>query len=115
MIGIQQVACVTALLISFVALIALVNGLTQFLGSLVGFDQLSMQMILGYLLSPFAFLMGVPMDESIQAASFIGQKIVVNEFVAYVDFMKVAENLSEKTQSSFSLSVVLPTSAHSPW
>lgn len=99
MIGIQQVACVTALLISFVALIALVNGLTQFLGSLVGFEQLSMQMILGYLLSPFAFLMGVPMDESIQAASFIGQKIVVNEFVAYVDFIKVAENLSEKTQA----------------
>ena len=99
MIGLQQVACVTALLISFVALIALLNGIVSGLGSWVGFESLSIQQILGYLLSPLAFFMGVPWSESVQAASFIGQKIVINEFVAYVDFIAVANTLSEKTQA----------------
>ena len=60
MIGLQQVACVTALLISFVALIALVNGLIGGIASLIGFDGITIQMLLGYALSPLAFLMGVP-------------------------------------------------------
>ncbi|CAM3694665.1 NupC/NupG family nucleoside CNT transporter [Parendozoicomonas haliclonae] len=99
MIGMQQVACVTALLISFVALIALLNGIVGGIGGLVGFDGLTVQLILGYLLSPLAFVMGVPWNEAIQAASFIGQKIVINEFVAYIDFMKVATELTPKTQA----------------
>ncbi len=99
MVGLQQVACVTALLISFVAMVALVNGIVGGLGGLVGFDDITVQSILGYLLSPLAFVMGVPWSEATQAASFIGQKIIINEFVAYIDFVKVAAELSPKTQA----------------
>lgn len=99
MVGLQQVACVTALLISFVAMIALVNGIVGGLGGLFGFEGLTVQSILGYLLAPLAFVMGVPWSEATQAASFIGQKIVINEFVAYIDYVKVASELSPKTQA----------------
>ena len=46
-----------------------------------------------------AFLLGVPWSEAPLAASFIGQKIIVNEFIAYVSFIEVADQLSEKTQA----------------
>lgn len=99
MIGLQQVAAVTALLISFVALIALVNGIVGGLAGLAGFEGVTVQLILGYLLSPLAFILGVPWEESVTAASLIGQKIVINEFVAYVNFLDVADGLSAKTQA----------------
>lgn len=96
--GMQQVVSVSALLLAFVALIAMVNGIIGGVGGWFGFGELTMQMILGYLLAPLAWIMGVPWSESVQAASFIGQKMVINEFVAYIDFLKVADQLSEKTQ-----------------
>ncbi|MGF1707523.1 NupC/NupG family nucleoside CNT transporter [Enterovibrio baiacu] len=99
MIGLQQVACVTALLISFVALTALLNGIIGSLAALVGFEGVTVQLLVGYLLSPLAFLLGVPWDEAVTAASLIGQKIVINEFVAYVSFLDVADQLSDKTQA----------------
>ena len=96
--GMQQVISVSALLLAFVALIAMVNGIIGGIGGWFGYGELTMQMILGYLLAPLAWIMGVPWSEAIQAASFIGQKMVINEFVAYIDFLKVADQLSEKTQ-----------------
>ncbi|WP_285163775.1 NupC/NupG family nucleoside CNT transporter [Shewanella goraebulensis] len=96
--GMQQVLAVSALLIAFVGLIAMVNGLIGGVGGWFGHGDITMQAILGYFLAPLAWLMGVPWSEATQAASFIGQKMVINEFVAYIDFLKVAENLSPKTQ-----------------
>lgn len=96
--GMNQVAVVTALLISFVALIALVNGLLSGVGQLINIDNLTLESIIGYALSPLAFLMGVPWSEAISAASIIGQKIAINEFVAYINFLEVADTLSDKTQ-----------------
>lgn len=96
--GMQQVLNVAALLMAFVGLIALLNGLIGGMGGWFGYDDLTMQAILGYVLSPLAWIMGVPWSEAIQAASFIGQKMVINEFVAYIDFLKVADDLSVKTQ-----------------
>ncbi|MDO6613201.1 NupC/NupG family nucleoside CNT transporter [Shewanella sp. 1_MG-2023] len=96
--GMQQVLAVSALLIAFVGLIAMVNGLIGGIGGWFGYAELTMQAILGYFLAPLAWLMGVPWSEATQAASFIGQKMVINEFVAYIDFLKVADDLSPKTQ-----------------
>ncbi len=96
--GLQQVLSVSALLLAFVGLIALVNGFIGGIGGLFGFEELTMQAILGYILAPLAWVMGVPWSEAVQAASFIGQKMVINEFVAYIDFLKVSDQLSEKTQ-----------------
>lgn len=96
--GMQLALNVGAMLLAFVALIALVNGLLSALGGLFGFDNLSLQMILGYIFQPVAFILGVPWSEAQLAGSFIGQKLVVNEFVAYLDFVKYKDQLSAHTQ-----------------
>lgn len=99
LMGMNQVITVTALLVSFVAIIALLNGIIGSIGNLFSIDKLTLEMIIGYLLSPLAFLMGVPWSEAIPAASIIGQKIAINEFVAYISFLEVSNTLSDKTQA----------------
>lgn len=96
--GMQLALNVGAMLLAFVALIALVNGLLSAVGGLIGFDNLSLQLILGYIFQPVAFILGVPWSEAQLAGSFIGQKLVVNEFVAYLDFVKYKDQLSAHTQ-----------------
>lgn len=83
--GLQLAANVGAMLLAFIALIALINGLLGGIGGWFGMDNLSLEMILGWLFSPLAFLLGIPWNEATVAGSFIGQKLVVNEFVAYVN------------------------------
>lgn len=84
--GLQLALNVGAMLLAFIALIALLNGLLGWAGGWFGYPQLSLQLILGYLFAPLAFVIGVPWHEAVTAGSFIGQKLVLNEFVAYVDF-----------------------------
>ncbi|WP_394173363.1 NupC/NupG family nucleoside CNT transporter [Thalassotalea litorea] len=97
--GLQLALNVGAMLMAFVALIALLNGLLGWVGGLFGFDQLSLQLILGYLFQPVAYILGVPWSEANIAGSFLGQKIIVNEFVAYVDFIANKDSLSAGTQA----------------
>ncbi len=84
--GMQLALNVGAMLLAFTALIALLNGMLGGLGGWFDYPQLSLEKLLGWLFLPVAFLMGVPWEESMVAGSFIGQKIVVNEFVAYMHF-----------------------------
>ena len=84
--GLQLALNVGAMLLAFIALIALLNGILGWFGHWVGMPQLSMQLILGYVFAPLAFVLGVPWSEAVTAGSFIGEKLVLNEFVAYVDF-----------------------------
>lgn len=95
--GLKLALNVGAMLIAFIALIALLNGILGGLGGLFGFDSLSLQSILGILFSPIAFAVGVPWSEAVAAGSFIGQKLVLNEFVAYSSFAPQIEQLSPKT------------------
>jgi CNT family concentrative nucleoside transporter len=74
---------VAAMLIGFLALIALVNYGLNGIGSFWGNPQFSLDTILGTMFSGFAWCMGVPSDEIFQAGAFMGQKLVANEFVAY--------------------------------
>jgi len=67
-------------------------------GSWLGVEALTLQMILGYVFSPIAYIIGVPWDEAYLAGSFLGQKLILNEFVAYLDFLNYKEDLSELTQ-----------------
>lgn len=85
-VGLQLAFNVGAMLLAFVALIALVNGMLGGIGSWFGYNELSLQLILGWAFAPLAFLIGVPWNEAVIAGSFIGQKLVVNEFVAYLNF-----------------------------
>jgi concentrative nucleoside transporter, CNT family len=96
--GMQLALNVGAMLLAFIALIALLNGVIGWFGDLVDIQDLTFQMILGYVFQPIAWTLGVPWDEANIAGSFIGQKMVVNEFVAYLDFLKYQAELSPKTQ-----------------
>jgi len=84
--GMQLALNVGAMLLAFVALIALLNGVLSGIGGWFNYPQLSLELILGYIFAPVAFLIGVPWEEAMVAGSFIGQKLIVNEFVAYLNF-----------------------------
>lgn len=84
--GMHLALNVGAMLIAFVGLIAMLNGILGGIGGWVGFPHLTLELILGYVFMPLAWLIGVPWNEAMLAGSFIGQKIIVNEFVAYLNF-----------------------------
>lgn len=83
--GLKLAANVGAMLLAFIGLIALVNGMLGGIGGWFGFEALSLEWILGWLFAPLAFLLGVPWSEATLAGSFLGQKLVINEFVAYIN------------------------------
>jgi CNT family concentrative nucleoside transporter len=97
--GLQLAVNIGAMLIAFVALIAMLNGLLGWVGGYAGMPELSMQGILGQLFRPVAFILGVPWSESAVAGSMIGQKLVLNEFVAFLDFQAQKELMSAHTQA----------------
>lgn len=97
--GLKLAVNIGAMLLAFISLIALLNGLLGWLGGLFGFEALSLQMILGQLFRPIAFILGVPWSESGVAGSLIGQKLVLNEFVAFVDFSQQKDLLSEHSKA----------------
>ena len=84
--GLQLALNVGAMLLAFIALIAMLNGILGWVGNWFGFAHLSLQLILGHVFAPLAFILGVPWNEAMTAGSFIGEKLVLNEFVAYVHF-----------------------------
>ncbi|KJR27890.1 nucleoside transporter NupC [Vibrio navarrensis] len=109
-VGLQLALNVGAMLLAFVGLIALVNGILGGVGGWFGMENLTLELLLGWLFSPLAFLIGVPWAEATFAGSFIGQKLVVNEFVAYLNFVPyvgdaaqvvpaTGQVMSEKTQA----------------
>ncbi|SFL72904.1 NupC/NupG family nucleoside CNT transporter [Salibacterium qingdaonense] len=96
--GVQLALNVGAMLLAFIGLIAVINLIVGLLGSAVGIESLTLEMILGYIFAPIAFMIGVPWGEALQAGSFIGQKLVVNEFVAYASFAPEIESFTEKSR-----------------
>ena len=95
--GLGLVLNVAAIILAFVGLIALVNGLIGWIGGWFGFSNLSLQTILGYIFAPVAVIIGVPWGESVIAGSLIGQKIILNEFVAFTSMSPLLPELSAKT------------------
>ncbi|WP_070965964.1 NupC/NupG family nucleoside CNT transporter [Vibrio sonorensis] len=96
--GMKVAVAVGTMLIAFVSVIAMVNTGLESLGSFAGFDGVTLQRLFGYLFSPLAWLIGVPANEILMAGSYIGQKVVLNEFVAFIDFVENKALLSEHTQ-----------------
>ena len=88
---------VIAMLIGFIALIALLDLVLGKVGSLVAFPELSFKYILGKVFAIFAWAMGVPSKDIEVAGSLMGTKMVVNEFVAYLDLIKLKPTLDPKT------------------
>ena len=102
--GMQLALNVGAMLIAFVALIALINGILGGIGGWFGYGELTLQSIFGWIFKPLAYLIGVSWQESGVAGEMIGMKLAVNEFVGYLEFAKylqpdTAVVLSEKTKA----------------
>ena len=83
--GVKLAVAVGAMVLAFVALVALANGLLGGLGNLVGLKGLSFQGILGQVFAPVLYLLGVPWNEASAAGGLFGTKVVLNEFVAFID------------------------------
>lgn len=88
---------VGALLIAFVALIAMANGILGAVGGWFGVDDLTFQQLLGWALAPLAWLLGVPWSEAVDAGAWIGEKTILNEFFAYASFGPQVDQLSPIT------------------
>ncbi len=103
--GLKLALNVAAMLLAFIALIALLNYILVGLGNYSGLNSLigkplSLNTILGYLLSPIAWIIGVPWIDAVKVGSLIGEKVVLNEFIAYVDLGSMIHSgvLSEKAR-----------------
>jgi CNT family concentrative nucleoside transporter len=95
--GVKLAVSIAAMLIAFVALIALTNSLFVGLGSLIGIEGLTMQKILGWVFSPIMFLLNIPWDEAQAAGALFGEKLILNEFVAFSHLNEYLSGMSEKT------------------
>ncbi len=95
--GVKLAVMVGAMVLAFVALVALANGILGGIGGWFGYPDLSFQMVLGYAFAPIFLLLGAPdWSEAMQAGGFFGTKVVLNEFVAFID-LGAAQGLSAKT------------------
>lgn len=95
--GVKLAVMVGAMVLAFVALVALANGILGGIGGWFGYPELSFQTVLGYAFAPIFLLLGAPnWTEAMQAGSFFGTKVVLNEFVAFID-LGAAQGLSAKT------------------
>jgi len=95
--GLRFAVNVGLMLIAFIGLIALLNTVLGWGGSLIGFDNLSIELILGYIFAPLAFIIGIPWDEAVLAGNMLAQKVLLNEFVAFTNLSTVLDSISERS------------------
>lgn len=102
--GLKLAANVGAMLLAFIALLAMANYFLAEFGNLVGLNELigfelTIERLLGWLIAPIAFIVGVPWSDAINMGSLLGTKVVLNEFVAYLQLADMVERdiLSPKT------------------
>lgn len=88
--GLKLAGNIGAMLLAFVALIAMMNGMLGGIGGWFGYPDLSFDMILGEIFAPLMYLMGIPWAEAHTAGNLVGTKIIINEFVAYIELTKLA-------------------------
>lgn len=98
--GVKLAVAVGAMVLAFVALVALANGILGGVGAWFGFPELSFQMLLGWVFAPIMFLLGIPWDQAISAGGLFGTKVVLNEFVAFIELGQLGpEVLSDRSRA----------------
>lgn len=95
--GLMLAASIGAMLVAFVSLIAMLNGGLSALGELAGIENLTLQHILGFVFAPVMWLLNVPWAEAQQAGGVFGEKLILNEFVAFLHLGEMREMLSPRT------------------
>jgi CNT family concentrative nucleoside transporter len=95
--GLKLAVNVAAMLLAFIALIAMLNGMLSGIGSLFGFPQLTFELLMGYINAPVAWLLGVPWEDCFKVGAILGKKLVLNEFVGYLDLIKAKAEMSERS------------------
>lgn len=88
-----------AMLLAFISLIALLNSIVGGVGGWFGLENLTVETILGYIFAPVMAMIGVPWSEAVASGSFVGQKLILNEFVAFTNFGPEVETFSPRTQA----------------
>jgi CNT family concentrative nucleoside transporter len=102
--GVKIAVAVAAMVLAFVSLVALANGLLGWVGSWFGYPTLSFQGVLGDIFAPVMYLLNIPWNETGAAGQLFGQKIVLNEFVAFIDLGQM-KNLSPRTTAIVTFSL----------
>jgi len=102
--GLSLALNVGAMLLAFIALIAMVNYAVGALGGLIGIEGLSFQKLVGYAFWPLAWVMGISTDECLLAGQLLGEKTILNEFVAYLHLEQI---LSSGGQLSYRSAVII--------
>lgn len=95
--GLQLSLNVMAMLIAFIALVAMANWGIGWVGSLFTDQKITLELVLGYVFAPFAFIMGVPMQDVMQVGSLLGVKTTLNEFVAYINLSTIKDTLHPRS------------------
>jgi CNT family concentrative nucleoside transporter len=98
-LGVRLAVMVGAMVFAFVGLVALANGMLAGIGRWFGIADLTFQHILGYIFAPVMFLISIPWDQAGAAGGLFGEKIVLNEFVAYIHYGQMAGGLSPHAQA----------------
>lgn len=97
--GLKLAVNVGAMLIAFVALVALINGLLGGIGGLIGYPHITLEFFLGYIFAPLAFLIGIPWEEAMAAGALLGEKVILNEFLAFASFAEIKDTFSPHSQT----------------
>ena len=103
--GVRLAVNIGAMLIAFVALIALFNGVVGGLGGLVGIENLTLQSILGSIFAPLMYVLSVPWAEAQLAGALFGEKLILNEFVAFIHLGEVLDSMSPRTEAVVTFSL----------
>ena len=103
--GLRLALNVGAMLLAFISLIALINLLIGVVGGWFGAGDLTFEQILGWLFAPIMAMIGVPWDEAVASGSFVGQKVVVNEFVAFADIAPQIDSFTPNTAAIISFAL----------
>jgi len=95
--GVRLAVNIGAMLVAFVALIALVNGFLGWMTGLVGLGAITLEQIFGWLFSPLMFLLNIPWAEAQAAGTLFGEKVILNEFIAFSHMNETLAGMSERT------------------
>lgn len=103
--GVHLTVNAAMVLISIIGLVALVDAILGGVGSLVGLDSLSLTSIFSYVFAPVAFIIGIPLDEALMAGGLLGEKLFLNELVAFTSLSDMMGSFSDKSAAILSFAL----------